>query len=256
VRPRGQPLGDWLGRHRRGTASREPYSPTSNLKIVRHGRREDIAEVLEGPVGAEPGRGGGRQGRRGGGCRTSIATEDRGTSRVLQRRGPPLRVGVTGFEPATFRSQTGRATNLRHTPRAPLGGARSAKHRRRREWSAHRQRDAFAEPGPTLVQRPCDLGARRPSRRAQHPQHSAADERGRLQQEPTDLSDRARPGCRLSQRRGPCRVRSTPDPLLGCLSQVRSGPLSSSVQTLDPFVRISRPSGRARSPDQNRAGVA
>lgn len=256
MRPRGEPLGDRLGRHRRGTASREPYSPTSNLKIVRHGRREDIAEVLEGPVGAEPGRGGGRQGRRGGGCRTSIATEDRGTSRVLQRRGPPLRVGVTGFEPATFRSQTGRATNLRHTPRAPLGGARSAKHRRRREWSAHRQRDAFTEPGPTRVRRPATsaLVVRAVVRSIRSTSRQTGD--GAVSRRLTGLPDRARPGCRRSQRRRPCRVRSTPDPLLGCLSQVRSGPLSSSVQTLDLFLRISRPSGRARSPDQNRAGVA
>src|SRR5699024_429725 len=28
-------------------------------------------------------------------------------------------VGMTGFEPATFRSQSGRATNLRHIPSAP-----------------------------------------------------------------------------------------------------------------------------------------
>ena len=28
-------------------------------------------------------------------------------------------VGVAGFEPAAFRSQSGRATKLRHTPRTP-----------------------------------------------------------------------------------------------------------------------------------------
>jgi len=34
-------------------------------------------------------------------------------------RGFHRRVGVTGFEPATFRPQTGRATKLRHTPMLP-----------------------------------------------------------------------------------------------------------------------------------------
>jgi hypothetical protein len=29
------------------------------------------------------------------------------------------RVGMTGFEPATFRSQSGRATKLRHIPCRP-----------------------------------------------------------------------------------------------------------------------------------------
>ncbi len=32
-------------------------------------------------------------------------------------------VGVTGFEPAAFRSQSGRATKLRHTP-SPRGAVR------------------------------------------------------------------------------------------------------------------------------------
>ena len=64
------------------------------------------------------------------------------TTKARNRRGsgPSSHVGVTGFEPATFRSQSGRATNLRHTPNVPsyddgvrrvTSGGPAAQHRQR-----------------------------------------------------------------------------------------------------------------------------
>ncbi len=49
-------------------------------------------------------------------------TKMKGAGKRTGASPPPNRVGMTGFEPATLRSQSGCATKLRHIPGPPPGG--------------------------------------------------------------------------------------------------------------------------------------